>query len=156
MKFYLASPLGFATATRAFMAEMEAALTAAGVTFVNPWNSGFGPAFMEAERIAGDAERAIALGRVNTAVGRTNAESIQACGGVLAVLDGVDVDSGTASEIGYAFALDKRIYGLRTDSRLTGDNVGAMVNLQVQYFIEASGGWIVRELAAAVALLRDA
>jgi len=156
MKFYLASPLGFATATRAFMAEMEDALTAAGVAFVNPWSSGFGPAFAEAGGIVDGAERAVALGQVNTAVGRTNAESIQACDGVLAVLDGVDVDSGTASEIGYAFALGKRIYGLRTDSRLTGDNAGTVVNLQVQYFIEASGGRIVRDLAAAVALLRDA
>ncbi len=156
MKFYLASPLGFATATRAFMAEMEDTLAAAGVAFVNPWSSGFGPAFAEAERVADGAERVAALAWVNTAVGRTNAESIQACDGVLAVLDGVDVDSGTASEIGYAFALGKRIYGLRTDSRLTGDNAGTVVNLQVQYFIEASGGRIVRELAAAVALLRAA
>jgi hypothetical protein len=29
---------------------------------------------------------------------------------------------------------------LRTDFRLAGDNAGAIVNLQVQYFIESSGG----------------
>jgi len=52
----------------------------------------------------------------------------------------VDVDSGTAAEIGYAYALGKRCYGLRTDFRLAGDNPGSIVNLQVQYFIEASGG----------------
>ena len=62
----------------------------------------------------------------------------------MAILDGVDVDSGTASEIGYAFARNKYIEGLRTDWRLTGDNEGSVVNLQVQYFIEASGGSIHR------------
>ncbi|MCC6944247.1 MAG: nucleoside 2-deoxyribosyltransferase, partial [Thermomicrobiales bacterium] len=59
---------------------------------------------------------------------------------MVAILDGVDVDSGTAAEIGYAFARGKHIEGLRTDWRLTGDNEGSLVNLQVQYFIEASGG----------------
>ena len=67
-------------------------------------------------------------------------ESIRNADGVVAILDGVDVDSGTAAEVGYAYALGKRIYGLRTDFRLAGDNAGSIVNLQVQYFIEASGG----------------
>ena len=66
---------------------------------------------------------------------------------MIAILDGVDVDSGTAAEIGYAHALGKRVYGLRTDFRLAGDNHGAIVNLQVQYFIEASGGTIVSTVA---------
>jgi len=56
------------------------------------------------------------------------------------VLDGSDVDSGTAAEIGYAFAQKKKIFGYRSDFRLAADNEGAMVNLQVEYFICASGG----------------
>ena len=61
----------------------------------------------------------------------------------VAVLDGTDVDSGTAAEIGYAFARGKLIVGYRGDFRLSADNEGSTVNLQVEYFIRASGGTIV-------------
>ena len=63
--------------------------------------------------------------------------------GVVAVLDGADVDSGTAAEIGYAFARGKLIVGYRGDFRLSADNEGGIVNLQVEYFIRQSGGTIV-------------
>ena len=46
------------------------------------------------------------------------------------VLDGVDVDSGTAWEIGYAHALDKPVYGLRTDFRTLG--IEGTVNLMIE------------------------
>ena len=59
------------------------------------------------------------------------------------MLDGVDVDSGTAAEIGYAFARGKLIVGYRGDFRLSADNEGGTVNLQVEYFIRESGGTIV-------------
>jgi nucleoside 2-deoxyribosyltransferase len=59
------------------------------------------------------------------------------------VLDGTDVDSGTASEIGYAYARGKLIVGYRGDFRLSSDNEGGIVNLQVEHFIRASGGTIV-------------
>lgn len=65
---------------------------------------------------------------------------------VFAVLDGTDVDSGTASEIGYAYALGKRILGYRGDFRLSADNEGSIVNLQVEYFIRASGGEIFNQI----------
>ncbi len=41
-------------------------------------------------------------------------------------------------------------YGLRTDFRLAGDNPGSIVNLQVQYFIEASGGSVETTMEGAV------
>ena len=62
------------------------------------------------------------------------------------MLDGTDVDSGTAAEIGYAFAKGKRIVGYRGDFRLSADNEGSLVNLQVEYFIHASGGRIVSSI----------
>jgi uncharacterized damage-inducible protein DinB len=62
------------------------------------------------------------------------------------VLDGVDVDSGTAAEIGYAFARGKPIVGYRGDLRLAADDEALTVNLQVEYFIRASGGDIVATL----------
>jgi nucleoside 2-deoxyribosyltransferase len=62
------------------------------------------------------------------------------------VLDGADVDSGTAAEIGYAFACGRPIVGYRSDLRRAGEHDGVVVNLQVEYFIRASGGTIVAAL----------
>ena len=62
---------------------------------------------------------------------------------MVAVLDGPDVDSGTAAEIGFASALGKPIVGYRSDLRLSGDNEGTTVNLQVEYFVRKTGGTIV-------------
>ncbi len=154
MKVYLASPLGFAASTKAYMDELERALAGTGITVINPWKSDFNAAFQRVNAIADYAERVAALRRLNTEVGRENEESIRASDAVLAVLDGVDMDSGTASEMGFAFALGKCVHGLRTDIRLIGDNEGSVINLQVQYWIEASGGKIVRTLEEAVAIFR--
>lgn len=49
---------------------------------------------------------------------------------IVAVLDGVDVDSGTAWEIGYACAKGKPIIGLRTDFRTLG--IEGTVNLMIE------------------------
>lgn len=53
---------------------------------------------------------------------------------VVAVLDGVDVDSGTAWELGYAYSRGKPIIGLRTDFRTLSDGV---VNLMVEMSVIA-------------------
>jgi hypothetical protein len=113
------------------------------VEVINPWDDHrFDDDFTRAPGIESRAERLAIYQRANMELGRSNAASISAADGVVAILDGVDVDSGTASEIGFAFAKGKRIHGLRTDFRLASDNEGSIVNLQVQYFIEASGGEI--------------
>lgn len=52
---------------------------------------------------------------------------------VIALLDGVQVDDGTAWEIGYAYALGKPILGIRTDFRQAGEHPGATVNAMVEY-----------------------
>ncbi len=157
MKIYLASPLGFAISTRGFMAELVAALSPIA-TIINPWDDHrFDAEIARAVSMDSHRERQEILARVNAALGQANEERIRLADAVVAVLDGVDVDSGTAAEIGFAYALGKPVIGLRTDFRLAGDNEAALVNLQVQYFIEASGGRIVTnvpELAAAVASLR--
>ncbi len=49
---------------------------------------------------------------------------------LVAVLDGVDVDSGTAWEIGYAYAKGKPVFGLRTDFRTLG--IEGTVNLMIE------------------------
>ena len=153
---YLASPLGFAESTRAFMAQLEAALREV-VEVDNPWSFGgpeLGAAFARANAIADYAGRAAALHALDMEIAAKNEAAIRACDLVVAVLDGVDVDSGTASEIGFAYGLGKLSLGLRTDSRLAGDNLGSTVNLQVEYWIEASGGVVVATVAALLAALR--
>lgn len=154
VRIYLASPLGFADSTRHFMAHLIERL-APHVDVSNPWDdTRFVGEFARIAGIDSRAEANAALAAINTELGRANAESIRNADGVVAILDGVDVDSGTASEIGYAFAMGKRCYGLRTDFRLAGDNPGSIVNLQVQYFIEASGGSVEITVEGLLSALR--
>ena len=150
---YLASPLGFAESTRAFMADLAARLGEI-VAVSNPWDdTRFAADIERAPSIVDPAERRALLARINTGLGEKNAERIREADGMVAVLDGVDVDSGTAAEIGYAYALGKRIYGLRTDFRLTGENEVSVVNLQVRYFIDASGGDLFTSVAGLLTAL---
>lgn len=110
----------------------------------NPWDdTRFESEFKAIALLDSVKERNERLEVINREIGRSNVERIEASDGVFAILDGVDVDSGTAAEIGYGYAKGKIVSGLRTDFRLAGDNEGAIVNLQVQYFIEESGGRIV-------------
>ena len=114
------------------------AVTAAGLEPLDPWDL---PADLRAVfDLPHGSDRSERLREANRAVGRRNAELIRQSAGVLAVLDGYDVDSGTAAEIGYAAALEKPIVGMRTDLRVTGDNEATIVNLQVEWFILESGG----------------
>jgi len=143
MKVYLASPLGFAESTRAYMVHLKATLGEV-VEVLNPWDdTRFAAEIQRAPTIIDPVERRALLSTINNGLGEKNAENIRIADGMVAVLDGIDVDSGTAAEIGYAFGLGKRIYGLRTDFRLTGENEVSVVNLQVRYFIDQSGGTLV-------------
>ena len=145
-KIYLASPLGFAESTRDFMAVMESQIAACGYTVLNPWHLATPEQLEAAALIENTDQRRQALHKVNMEVAGRNEKAIRECQAVVAVLDGADVDSGTASEIGFAYALGKRIYGYRSDFRIAGDNEGSLINLQVEYWIEKSGGRIVRSL----------
>jgi nucleoside 2-deoxyribosyltransferase len=140
---YLASPLGFAHSTQHFMHDLAARLRE-HVVVNNPWDeTGATAALAEIMTVDSVAERDRQLTEVNRELGRLNREAIDASDGLFAILDGVDVDSGTAAEIGYAFGRGKYDCGLRTDYRLAGDNPGSIVNLQVEYFVYESGGRIV-------------
>lgn len=167
MKVYLASPLGFAVSTRAYLHELVGALEGAGLVVHDPWgsnrpkDSGLTPDPASDGAAApvppDDPQHRLAARHArNLAIGWSNEEAIRAADGLIAVLDGVDVDSGTASEIGFAYALSKPVWGLRTDTRQTGDNEAAIVNLQVHYFVEASGGQIVHSVEALLAALAEA
>jgi nucleoside 2-deoxyribosyltransferase len=83
---------------------------------------------------------------INTKIGEQNTSLIQKADIIFAILDGIDVDSGTAAEVGYAFGNKKKIFGFRSDFRYAGDNFGSEINLQVEYFIRTSGGVIFHSL----------
>ena len=151
----MASPLGFSEAGRAFSRrQLLPALRRAGHRVIDPWSLTPPTAVARAQRQPDGRGRRATLARINADIGRTNQRAIDRADAVVAVLDGVDVDSGTAAEIGYAFARGKRIVGYRGDFRLAGDNEGAVVNLQEEYFVRASGGTIVTRLADLARALR--
>ncbi len=64
---------------------------------------------------------------------------------VVAVLDGIDVDSGVAFELGYAFARGKPIIGVKTDHRCFSPY--EEVNLMIEVPATIIRGNNVRELA---------
>lgn len=62
---------------------------------------------------------------------------------MIAILDGTDVDSGTAWEIGYAYGTYtayEDIIGIRTDFRQRGDDFGlnCMISRSIEFLIEES------------------
>jgi nucleoside 2-deoxyribosyltransferase len=148
MKVYLAGPLGFSEAGRAFYnGEFVPKVRSLGFGILDPWSL---TPQSEVDAVANRPEgpkRREAWRKLNVKIAGRNRAALDECDAVLAILDGVDVDSGTAAEIGYAFAKGKPILGYRGDFRLSVDNEGATVNLQVEYFIRQSGGDIVKGLA---------
>ncbi len=152
-RVYLAGPLGFSELGRTGQTEIVRILTSNGFVPIDPF--ALAP-IDEITRINAlsslDAQRE-AWRALNFRIGESNARAIGACDAVLAILDGPDVDSGTAAEIGYAFARGKPIVGYRGDFRLAADNIGSIVNLQVEYFIAASGGAFVTMLDSIPAAL---
>ena len=51
---------------------------------------------------------------------------------MVALLDGSQVDDGTAWEVGFFFSQEKKILGLRTDLRRAGEMEGSRVNLMIE------------------------
>jgi adenylate cyclase len=150
---YVASPLGFTEPGRQYAERVVLpALRSAGLEPLDPWDD---PEFRiaRAMEVADADARMETLVAANASVAARNASLIRSAMGVLAVLDGTDVDSGTAAEIGFAAALGVPITGLRTDIRPGGDNEATAVNLQVEWFIRQGGGGVHRDLDSAVAEL---
>lgn len=147
-KLYVASPLGFSEAGKYFLYnKLIPTIQGAGFEVIDPWK-------LTDERIINTAlalppgqEREDVWRKVNAIIGENNRSAIILSNGLVAVLDGSDVDSGTAGEIGFTCALTGRpILGYKGDFRRGSENEGAIVNLQVEHFIRVSGGDIVSSL----------
>ena len=129
---YLASPLGFTPAGDYLREELHRCLSSLGFHVVDPWDH-------VTEEPPATPEQAVGIGT-------RNFDMLELCDMVLCCLDGQEVDSGVAVEAGYAYAMGKTVWGLRTDIRLSGECAALGVNLQVATPIYLSGGRILRAL----------
>jgi len=102
---YVAGPL-FSQAERDFLLKMTDELSKA--TKLDPVEDFFLP-----HRDAGD----IGVAGTRTDIFSEDLTRLDEASVVVALLDGPDVDSGTAVEMGYAYAKGKKIFGLLTDFR---------------------------------------
>lgn len=136
---YVASPLGFSESGSLYYRQVLLPALRAVVDPVDPWSL-TGPDEL-AEAAAAGRGRQLAL-----EIGLRNARAIESCELLVAHLDGQEVDSGTAAEVGFAAARGLRCLGLRSDLRESGEP-GMAVNLQVEYFIVSSGGRVCTGLS---------
>lgn len=153
-RVYVASPLGFNEPGRHWAATvLHPRLVAAGWEVLDPWADQSGEVAATLARPPGQP-RIDALRAMSRTIGARNRRLLAEADAVLAVLDGPDVDSGTAAEIGWAAARATPVVGLRTDFRLA-DHEAAAVNLQVEDFVTCSGGRLVGTLDGALAALDE-
>jgi nucleoside 2-deoxyribosyltransferase len=136
---YIASPLGFTEAGRDYYATRYLPALAEHVEPVDPWLLTAPEEFVTAR----EQDRLHELG---IEVGARNAEAIRSAQLVIAQLDGQEVDAGTASEVGYAAALQLPCLAVRSDLRASGEP-GMHVNLQLEAFLVLSGGFVASSLA---------
>lgn len=138
-KVFVSSPLGFSMPGRNFLIRtLYPTLRGNGYAILDQWES------RQDEPPIGD-------------VGARNVTLLLQADVVLAVLDGPDVDSGTAAEIGFASAAGVPVVGLRTDStRQRAGSAATAGNLQVDFFIRRSGGEVVLSLDAAISAMESA
>jgi len=138
-KLYIAGPQGFMEATRPFHDNVIEIVKRMGGQALDPWVLTPQELITQVTQMRLCDEQVIAWECLNSVIGSNNLKAIQESTGVVANLDGTDVDSGTAAEIGVAFVLGKPIVGYRGDFRIARDNLGGTVNLQVEFFIRQSG-----------------
>jgi nucleoside 2-deoxyribosyltransferase len=152
---YLAGPSGFTDAGRLWHETVVLpAVVAAGLVPKDPWADQTAITDVMGSMEFG-LERRAALQQANLIQGRRDLQLIDESEAILASLDGADVDSGTALEIGYGYAKGLLVIGLRTDIRISSDNEGSVVNLMVETCAVDSGGFVTSSLDEAIAYLAE-
>src|SRR5437016_8090552 len=117
-KIYMAGPLGFSEAVRHFYNSVLVPFVAGlGYDVLDPWTLTDPHKIEAVQRLPYGSERREAWRKLNREMGATNRAAIDAAHGVVALLDGTDVDSGTAAELGYAFAGGTLLVGCGRDHR---------------------------------------
>ena len=72
-----------------------------------------------------------------------NIKNLNDCDIMIAVLDGKDIDSGTAFEVGYFEAQEKPIFGILTDKRSYDENNDLNQKLNIMIYGSCSYGYDV-------------
>ena len=99
MKIYTAGPLGFSEAGRAFhQSTILPALRQLVHEPLDPWTLTDQAKIDAVLKLPYGSERRDAWRRLNVEIGGNNRAAIDQCDAVFVVLDGVDVDSGSAAE----------------------------------------------------------
>ncbi len=137
MKIYQAGPL-FSDAERAWHRQLRTRLEDCGFTVIWPGDL---ISAADVQAWGNDAARRIM---------ETDRDALLSCDAVVALLDGPQVDDGTAWEIGFACAREIPVIGIRTDFRQGGDTGTGLVNAM----IEGSCQTIVRSVKKLVPALR--
>jgi nucleoside 2-deoxyribosyltransferase len=145
-KIYLASPLGFMTGTQGYLQRLKDHLSSQGFEILDPWSQDWSDSIAESFKAIASQGIRDAFTLTASTIGTANEKMIREADLLLAVLDGMEPDSGTVAELGFASALGKTVYGLRTDLRDAGDFPGVPLNLQVLHFINSSGGRLFRTI----------
>lgn len=134
-RVYLAAPL-FSRAERAFNREVRDLLEAALYDVHLPQEVGDN----DAARSAGDG----------MAIFEHNLEALKRVDIVVAVIDGADADSGTAWEMGYAYARGIPVVALRTDFRRVGEAEAVNLMLEASSTVVALPADLPAAIAAAL------
>lgn len=118
---YIAGPL-FSQAEREFLEKMVDVI--AQSARLNPFTNFFLP-----HRDGGE----LGKGPTRNDIFHLDIDKLNSSNIIVALLDGQDVDSGTCIELGYAYAKNKKIFGLITDFRAycTNDSEPHRPNLMV-------------------------
>jgi len=154
---YIASSLGFTEPARHFYRETYLpALRAIGIDPICPWamtDPAEGAHVLAPDSITERNER---YEEFVVRVFARNEEGVRNAEIVIAQLDGTDADAGTAWEVGFGYALGKRIFGWRSDWRNSGELAGR-VTLMAEGSVPRSGGFIhFGEMAEFIARLDTA
>ena len=136
LKIFISAPL-FTVAEREFNRKLAEGLTAAGYAVLLPQD--------RCKPVHGDLE----------AVFQQCLSDLDDADLIVAVLDGPDVDSGTSFEVGYAFAKNKPVIGIRTDFRTSqGDGPNVMLRYSLSYIgasaMDASMNEILPDVVQAI------
>jgi len=148
-RVYVASPLGFNVPGRHWADEvLHPRLVAAGWEVLDPWADQTGEV-AAALALPPGPSRVEALQQMSRTIGARNRRLLAEADAVLAVLDGPDVDSGTAAEIGWAAAHGTPVVGRGPAMRL---GILACVGSADSAFLEtgAAVGVVVVVLVVAV------
>ena len=85
---------------------------------------------------------------------QANVRALREADIMVAILDGPQVDDGTAWEAGYFFMQGKKILGIRTDFRRAGETDNSRVNLMIECSCQGIAGSL-EELAVHLKGLLD-